>query len=145
MYKHILAATDGSKLSQKAIRSAVSLARSVGARVTGVYVISAYMPPPFGGDSPGVSASRFKQALAEGAAIALAAAAKEAEAAGVPFASVTISNAQPWEGIISTAKNKKCDLIVLGSHGRGGLSSLLLGSETSKVLAHSALPVLVCR
>jgi nucleotide-binding universal stress UspA family protein len=54
-------------------------------------------------------------------------------------------NDHPWEAIIRTAGARKCDLIVMASHGRRGLAGLLLGSETQKVLTHSKIPVLVCR
>jgi nucleotide-binding universal stress UspA family protein len=68
-----------------------------------------------------------------------------ARVGGVPYASAILASDMPWEGILKTARAKRCDLIVMASHGRRGLSGLLLGSETTKVLTHSKIPVLVCR
>jgi nucleotide-binding universal stress UspA family protein len=65
------------------------------------------------------------------------------EAAGVRCHGETIEGMQPWEAIIEYAQKKGCDLIVMGSHGRSGLASLFLGSETDDVLKHTKLPVLV--
>ena len=148
MYKHILVSTDGSKLSQKASKTAARLARFVGARLSGVYVMPEYMPPNYGEASLYItlmSPKTFKAATDKDANAALAFIAKEADAASVPFAGIKTTNAQPWSAIISAARAKKCDLIVMASHGRRGLAGLLLGSETAKVLTHSKVPVLVCR
>jgi nucleotide-binding universal stress UspA family protein len=68
-----------------------------------------------------------------------------ADAAKVPFSALAVTNDQPWESIVGTAKKRKCDVIVMASHGRRGIAGLLLGSETTKVLTHSRTPVLVCR
>ena len=147
MYKHILVSTDGSKLSQKAIKSAVRLAKSVGARLSGIYVMPEYMPI-YGEASlyiTQMSSKTFKAAMDKDANAALALIAKEADAARVAFAGIKATNAQPWSAIIRAARAKKCDLIVMASHGRRGLAGLLLGSETAKVLTHSKVPVLVCR
>ena len=148
MYKHILVSTDGSKLSLKAIKAAASLAGSLGARLTGVYVMPEYVPPIYGEAAmyiPEASPRHFKEAVDKEAAAALAVVAKQAAAAGVRSTGLKVTNAQPWSAIISTARSKKCDLIVMASHGRRGLAGLLLGSETTKVLTHSKFPVLVCR
>ena len=148
MYKNILVATDGSRLSLKAVKAAARLAKSVGARLTGVYVMPEYMPPIYGEASlyiTDVSPKTFKQAMEKEATAALATVTKEAAALRVASAGVKATNAQPWSAIISAARAKKCDLIVMASHGRGGLAGLLLGSETTKVLTHSKVPVLVVR
>ena len=148
MYKNILVATDGSRLSLKAVKAAARLAKSVGARLTGVYVMPEYMPPIYGEASlyiTDVSPKTFKQAMEKEATAALATVTKEAAALRVASAGVKATNAQPWSAIISAARSKKCDLIVMASHGRGGLAGLLLGSETTKVLTHSKVPVLVVR
>ena len=58
---------------------------------------------------------------------------------------MTVAGTRPYDAIIKQAKKSKCDLIMMASHGRGGLSSILLGSETAKVLTHSTIPVLVVR
>lgn len=148
MYKNILVSTDGSKLSLKAIRSAAKLAGNLGARLTGVYVMPEYVPPIYGEAAmyiPEASPKRFKEAVEKDAKAALAVVAKEAAAAGVRSVGLKVSNAQPWSAIISAARSRKCDLIVMASHGRRGLAGLLLGSETTKVLTHSKVPVLVVR
>lgn len=148
MYRHILVATDGSKLSLKAVRAAASLAASVGARLTGLYVMPEYTAPLYGEAAlyiPDVSPRGFKEAVEKDATAALAAVAKVAEAEEVQFASLKVTNAQPWAAIIKAAQAKKCDLIVMASHGRRGLAGFVLGSETTKVLTHSKTHVLVCR
>jgi nucleotide-binding universal stress UspA family protein len=148
MYEHILVPTDGSKLSQKAVAAAAKLAKATGAKLTGVYVIPPYTPPVYGEGVayvPEMTPKAYKELTEREAKRALAAVEVEADAAGVPSKMVMLSNDHPWEGIIRTAKSKKCDLIVMASHGRKGLAGLLLGSETTKVLTHSKIPVLVCR
>jgi nucleotide-binding universal stress UspA family protein len=148
MYKHILVPTDGSRLSAKAIKTAVRLAKTVGARVTGVYVIPPYVAPMYGEAVvyvPEVSPKRYKELSEKEAKKALAAIEIEAQTAGVPCKATSLVADQAWQGIIRSARAKKCDLIVMASHGRRGLSGLLLGSETTKVLTHSKTPVLVCR
>jgi nucleotide-binding universal stress UspA family protein len=146
MYKHILVPTDGSKLSTKAIKTAARLARLSGARLTGVSV----MPPnprPIYSESVtyGIAPRNFKEIQEKAAKKALAVVKIEADTAGIEVSTVSITADQPWRAIISTARARRCDLIVMASHGRGGLSALLLGSETAKVLTHSKIPVLVCR
>ena len=148
MYKHILVSTDGSKLSAKAIRMAVKLADATGAKVTGVYVIPPYVAPAYGEGvmyMPAVSPARYKQITEREARKALAAVEIEARTGEVDFATMTLTADNPWEGIIRAAKSKRADLIVMASHGRRGLAGLILGSETTKVLTHSKVPVLVCR
>ena len=148
MFKHILVPTDGSKLSSKAIRMAVRLARDTGAKVTAVYVVAPYVPPAYGEGAiyvPGVSPKRYKALTEREAHKALAAVEVEASTSGIAYAGTTQTAFNPWEAIIRAAWTKKCDLIVMASHGRRGLAGLLLGSETTKVLTHSKIPVLVCR
>ena len=148
MYKKILVSTDGSKLSLKAIKTATQLAKSLGAGVMGVYVMPEYVPPVYGEAAiymPEMSPKGFKAATAKQAKAALAVVEEAAKKAGVGFTGVSVTGAQPWQSIVRTASGKKCDLIVMASHGRRGLSGLLLGSETTKVLTHSKIPVLVVR
>lgn len=145
MYKHILVPTDGSKLSQKAVAYGVGLARALGARVTGMISSRAWRdlyPRP---RLRMISASGYEREVERDAARALAVVARAAKAARVPCATVHVRHPDPWKAIIRTARAKRCDLIVMASHGHGGMKALLLGSETSKVLAHSKLPVLVHR
>jgi len=148
MFKHIFVSTDGSKLSAKAIRTAVRLAKATGARLTGAYVSVPYTPPVYSEGAmymPSVSPARYKAMTEREARKVLAAVELEAGIAGVECATAALTAVNPWEGIIRAAKSKKCDLIVMASHGRRGLAGLLLGSETTKVLTHSKIPVLVCR
>ena len=148
MFKHILVSTDGSKLSGKAIRTAIKLAEATGAKVTGIYVIAPYVAPAYGEGMmymPAVSPKRYREITERTARKALAVVEIEARTAKIEYRSAMLTADNPWEGIIRAAKAKKCDLIVMSSHGRRGLAGLLLGSETTKVLTHSKVPVLVCR
>ena len=148
MYKHILVPTDGSRLSAKAVKAAAALAKQVGARLTGVYVIPPYVPPMYGEAAiyvPEITPRRYKELSEKEAAKALAMVEREARSAQVTCKTAWLTDDQPWQGIVKSARKKKCDLIVMASHGRRGLSGLLLGSETTKVLTHSKVPVLVCR
>lgn len=147
MYKHILVPTDGSKLSAKAIRAAVRLAKICQARLTGLYVIPPYAPPVYAeGTMYGVLSPRnYKEITEKEAKKALAVVDIEAQTSEVGASTMFLAAGQPWRAIIGAARSKKCDLIVMASHGRRGLSGLLLGSETAKVLTHSKIPVLVCR
>ena len=148
MYKHILVATDGSKLSRKAIRAAAGLASTVGAKLTAIYVIPPFAPPMYSEAmlyAPPMSQAKYRDLAKRAGQKALAVAQIEAQTARVAYGAALLAAPDPWEGIVRTAKTKKCDLIVMSSHGRRGLAGLLLGSETAKVLTHSKVPVLVCR
>ena len=143
MYRHILVATDGSPFSASAVRTAAALAAALGAKLTGLHVIAAYAP----GSSRMALASLagYERALRKEKEHALGALRLEAGEHGVKPGVVSVVGGEPWRAIIDTAKKRKCDLIVMASHGRSGVSGFLLGSETSKVLAHAAVPVLVTR
>ena len=148
MYKHILVPTDGTKLSARAIRAACALAQTCGAKITGVYVIPPYVPPIYAEGMiyiADLGPKRHKEVMQKAAKKALAVVGAEARRAGVACASAAPVADQPWEGILKAARGKRCDLIVMASHGRRGIAGLLLGSETTKVLTHSKIPVLVCR
>jgi nucleotide-binding universal stress UspA family protein len=147
MFKHILAPTDGSKLSLKAVDRAIALAKETGAKLTVVTVMPDY-PMVYAGDGYAMQpmAPRdWTATMKKQAASHLATAEKRALAKQLEVELVTVLNEEPFSGIIATAKKKKCDLIVMASHGRRGLSALILGSETNKVLTHSKIPVLVTR
>ena len=143
MYRHILVPTDGSRFSARAIRTAAGLARTLGARLTGLYVVAPYFPAKSG--RAYASMSGFRRAVEKEAARALAAFSAEARARGVAASAVSVVGGEPWQAVLRAARARKCDLIVMASHGRRGLAGLLLGSETSKVLTHSRIAVLVCR
>lgn len=148
MYKHILVPTDGSALAAKGVRAGVRLAKALGARVTGLYVIAPYVAPMYGEASvyiPGLTPREYKKHSESAAKKALTAVETQARAAGVPCATQFLTEGRPWQGILKVARSRKCDLIAMASHGRGGLGGLLLGSETTRVLANSKIPVLVTR
>lgn len=149
MYKHILVPTDGSALSLKAAKEAAALAKVLKARITALYVVPPYVPH-VGGDgyissANGYAAQQYKKTVKDAATKALKKVEAAISKAKIVCEKVQIAGDHPWECIIETARSKKCDLIVMSSHGRGGLEALLLGSETQKVLTHSKTPVLVCR
>lgn len=145
MFEHILLPTDGSPLSEIAIRKGIELARSIQAKVTGLCVLPKQRY--FSYDSE-LSGDVRKQIAAvcrtevEKHLSFIDAAAREA---GVPCETAHETNDRPYEAIIAVAEKKKCDLILMASHGRLGVEGFLLGSETQKVLAHSKIPVLVYR
>jgi nucleotide-binding universal stress UspA family protein len=148
MFKHILIPTDGSKLAEKGIKAGVKLAKSLGARVTGVYVVLPYVPPVYGEAAiyyTGYSPKQYQEMVQKAAKKALAVVEIEAQTAGVRYAKRVVEGMPPWSGILKAARAQKCDAIVIGSHGRGGVKGLLLGSETQRVLAHSKIPVVVVR
>ena len=149
MYKHILVPTDGSPLSNKAARTAVDLARRYKGKVTAMYVMAPYSPPTDMSEiaiSPeSHSPTAYKERAEKEANAALRKVQRAAAAAHVPFAGVSVTAPAPWEAIVDSARAKRCDVIVMGSHGRNSLATLLLGSQTNKVLTHSKKPVLVFR
>lgn len=148
MYTNILVATDGSKLAEKAVKAALGLAKPLGAGVVAFYAYPEYTSPAYGeGAFVGqyMNKSEFRKRHAEFADKLLSEVGGKAKAAGVAFDSVTAEDNAPYEAIIKAATKKKCDLIVMASHGRKGLAGVLLGSETQKVLTHSKIPVLVVR
>jgi nucleotide-binding universal stress UspA family protein len=149
MYKHILVPTDGSALSLKAAKAAVDLAKVHKAKVTALHVMAPYVPPTAGDGimyyPETFSPEQYKKAVEKEAQKALRKVQAAAAAKKVACDTVAVTHDQPWETIIATAKKRKCDLIVMASHGRRGIAGLLLGSETTKVLTHSRIPVLVCR
>jgi nucleotide-binding universal stress UspA family protein len=149
MFRNILVPTDGSPLSRRAVQCAVRLAREQKARVTGLWVGPAWEPNLYAyGDSvpPGFVSPRQHSARVKQAAARHLRAVKEiAAAAGVPCQCSCVEGAFPYLEIIKAARRSRCDLIVMASHSRRGISRLLLGSQTSKVLALASVPVLVCR
>ena len=147
-YKRILVPTDGSKLSLKAAKEAAALARNLKASITAVYVMPPWIPAVMI-DGTGLPAEAFDERAFMKATEATARTVLEkvqatAKAAKVACDTVAVREDQPWQGIVKTAKSKKCDLIVMASHGRTGVAAVVLGSETRKVLAHTPKPVLVC-
>lgn len=145
MYRHILIPTDGSDLSDKAVRAGIDLAKTVNAKVT-VFTAS----PPYhvfpsettvAVESPAV----YTATAEERAAARLKPGLEYAHANGVPARTEHVFAERPYEAIIAVAAKEGCDLVCMASHGRKGIAGLLVGSETTKVLTHSRVPVLVCR
>jgi nucleotide-binding universal stress UspA family protein len=127
MYRHILIPTDGSELAERGVVHGLALAKSVGAKVSIIYVVEALLKVT--GDFASV----------------LDHAADAAMKAGVPCETIQVENVEPYRAIITAAEDKGCELIVMSWHGRSGISTLVIGSVTSEVLTHAKTPVLVCR
>jgi nucleotide-binding universal stress UspA family protein len=147
MFKHILLPTDGSPLSDKGVLRGLAFAKRIKARVTTLHVVPefrALADDTLFPSSIEVRQRFLEEARARGQRI-VDKVAKKAKAAGVRCKVVIHPGGLPHEEIINTARREKCDLILMASHGRRGLSSVLLGTETSKVLTHSKVPVLVVR
>jgi nucleotide-binding universal stress UspA family protein len=145
MYKHILIPTDGSDLSNKAIRHGVALAKTINAKVTGITVTVPFhvfaVDPETVTDTPDSYGKRMSAAATK----YLTQVKDAAAAAGVTCSVIDAEQEHPYSAIIDAANKNACDLIVMASHGRRGVSAVVLGSETVKVLTHSKIPVLVCR
>ena len=144
MYQRILVPTDGSSITSKAVSTAIDLAKLSGAAIVALSVkepfpysaISEMQPVPpqeFYDAQERIAASRVKTVL------------DAAAAAGVSCDGATVEALHPWEAILDMANQRSCDLVVMASHGRRGMAALLIGSETSRVLTHSTLPVLVVK
>jgi nucleotide-binding universal stress UspA family protein len=148
MFKHILVPTDGSKLSEKAVKGALEFAKALGAKLTVLHVTPQFKMVVDEGFIVPNSANlkkRFEEESTERAGKILDAVKRQAGAAGVAADGVAAASDTPWDEIINQAKKRKCDLIMMASHGRRGITGVLLGSETAKVLTHSKVPVLVYR
>ena len=139
MYRHILIPTDGSDLAEHAVTNGLALAKSLGAKVSVIVV-----EEPFDWLSVSKSTERrdlrkfakHAEQIKKHATSVLNRAANAAKQAGVSYDTIQVENEQPFQAIIAAAENKGCDLIVMASHGRSGLSGVLLGSVTNKVLTH---------
>ena len=147
MYTNLLLATDGSSLSDHAVNHAIGLASKLGARINCLYVAPDYPDPMLldGGSMASPSHKEYVVAAAAAAKKILDKVSKKAADSGVECTSHHSLSTAPAEAILHAAKEFKCDAIVMGSHGRGGVAALLLGSQTQKVLAHTKLPVIVAR
>lgn len=149
MYRKILIATDGSELAGKAVDHGIMLAKGTGASVIFVTVTEIWSAIEMAADATnkGVSNSleKYEEMAASAAQRILAAAKTAAQRAGVECDVIHVRDSAPAEGIIATANEKGCDLIVMASHGRRGLNRIVLGSQTVEVLSYSKIPVLVLR
>ena len=144
MYQRILVPTDGSDITAKAVRTAIDLAKLCGAQLV---TISVKEPFPYSAISEmqPVPPQEFYDAQERIAAARVKAVQEQAAAAGLTCKAHNVEALHAWEAIIVHATQQSCDLIVMASHGRRGVSALLLGSETSRVLLHTRLPVLVVK
>lgn len=147
MYQHILIPTDGSKLSDRAAIAGVKLAAALGARITGLFVAPPATPVVYERFLPVqyLTPDDHAEMIERAAERCLGTIRKAAEAAGVACDGLTVTGDFPADAIVQTATRRKCDLIVMASHGRRGVAAILLGSETQKVLAHAKVAVLVHR
>lgn len=149
MYKHILISTDGSEIAQKGVDHGLSLAKTLGAKVT---VVTVTEPFPFSATAAGAGwvpgpndIAFYEEGQKEFADKVLAKVNEAAARMGVEVTTEHVPDAHPAEAIVDVAKEKDCSLIVMSSHGRRGLGRLILGSQTSEVLTSSPVPVLVVR
>jgi len=148
MYKHILIATDGSELADRALDHGLALAKKVNAAVTVVTVTEQWSPFDMAAKArEGVAepTRQYEKVAAKSADAILTSAEQHAREAGVDCDRVHIPDQNPADGIVAVAESKHCDLIVMASHGRRAVQRLLLGSHVSEVLARSAVPALVVR
>ena len=146
MFKHILISTDGSPLANKAAKAGIALAKALRAKVTAYSALEELLPFfPEGYAFDQMTMDKFEAGIREVGRKRVDAIGKMAKAAGVPFASVVTSAPSVYEGIITAAKKQKCDVIFMASHGRRGLTKLVMGSVTQNVLTHSRIPVVVYR
>ena len=145
MYRHILIATDGSERSARAVEHGVRLARAVGAKVSILTVTESLqvlsLDAELSEDSRKVVVERTKERAEQ----TLATATDIARASGVSVEAIQREGDRPHEIILEVAEARRCDLIVMASHGRSGFSAMFMGSETMKLLAHTRRPVLVVR
>lgn len=144
MFQHILLPTDGSELSRKAINGGIELAKAIGARVTAYVCLEEYPYTPFS-EIVVEPPQAFRERVESQARIYLKEVQAAAESSGVPCDADMSTFSVPYLGIIDAAERHGCDVIFMASHGRRGLSGLLLGSETQKVLTHTDIPVIVWR
>lgn len=150
MYKRILIATDGSELASKAVAHGVELAKNLKVPIFIVTVtqmwsaldVARETETRIGAENPVV---RFEQMAVASANNVLEKAAQVAKSQGVTCEVVHVPDQHPADGIIATAKEKGCDLIVMASHGRRGINRVLLGSQAYEVLTHSKVPALIVR
>jgi nucleotide-binding universal stress UspA family protein len=147
MYRNILIATDGSELAEKAVVHGLGLAKALGAKVTALVVeapFNVFEVPESRARHMSEAFEQHAQFVKRHAGQVLGHVADAASKAGVPCETVQVEHEQPYQAIIKTAEDKGCDAIVMASHGRSGISAVLLGSVTNKVLTHTKIPVVVC-
>ncbi len=145
MYKHILIATDGSELAQKAVGQGLALARSLSANALVVTVTEPWTSVVSGDVVFSYPVDEYEKSVTASASKTLASCIEIARKLGISCETLHVKDRSPAEGIVETAKTRGCDLIVMASHGRRGISRMLLGSQANNVVTHSTVPVLICR
>jgi len=146
MYKHVLLPTDGSPLSNVAIDNGLRFAKAVGAKVTGFYVMVERQPDSFEDFAPvDVKAPNLDEVSKQEADHCLKVISDKARALGVPCETHSMKHASPHQAIITMATQTGCDLIIMASHGKKGITGELVGSETARVITNCRIPVLVYR
>lgn len=145
MYAHILIATDGSELGGRAVEQGLTLAKTLGSKVTAVTVTEPWTAAVSGEWAVAFPVEEYEKAAAINAQKILAQVSEAAARIGVACETVHVKDQFAAEGIVEEAKNRSANLIVMGSHGRRGLVRFVLGSQATRVLTHSALPMLICR
>jgi nucleotide-binding universal stress UspA family protein len=145
MYQHLLIAIDGSDLAQKALTQGVALAKALDAKVTMVTVSEPWHAYAAGEAAIPFPVKEYQESVAKWALDILEKAKEVAHEAGVASTTIHIKDDYPADGILTAAERNDCDLIVMSSHGRRGLSRLVLGSQANHVVTHSSRPVLICR
>ena len=150
MFKHILVPVDDSSLSFKAVTYAAKMAKASKGRITVLHVIPPFATPMYADGfilpSEVSSPEQYTKETLRFAQKLFAKAHKATLRAGeVTSHGVTIVDDQPWRAIIATARKRRCDVIVMASHGRRGIGAVLIGSETTRVLVHCTVPVLVVK
>ncbi len=145
MYKHILIASDGSELAGRAVEQGLTLAKTLGSKVTAISVTEPWTAAVSGEWAVAFPVEEYEKAAAANAEKILAQVSDAAAGLGVACETVHIKDQFAAEGIVEEAKARNCDLIVMGSHGRRGLVKFILGSQATRVLTHSTTPMLICR
>ena len=145
MFKHLLIATDGSPVGYKAVQQGLEAARAFNAKVTIIKVTEMWSALDVAGRDALSKIETYEKGAADAAAVTLAKAKETADKAGVPCETIHVPDQGPAEGIVHTAEAKGCDMIVMGSHGRKGISRVLIGSQAQKVLSMTNKTVMVCR
>ena len=145
MYKHILVATDGSELADKAVDHGIALAKALGSKLTIITVTEPWATLAPADFTVAFPIEDYERAAKESAAKILDQAVGKAKAGGVTCATLHVADRYPADGILEAATAAGADLIVMASHGRRGVARMLIGSQTNRVVVHSTIPVLVCR
>lgn len=145
MYRHLLIATDGSELAQKAVGQGFTLARALGAKATVVTVTEPVSEFYASAMTTSFPREEYEKGAATSAAAIFSGVADIARKSGVSYETLHVKDKLPAEGIVETAEQRGCDLIVMASHGRRGVSRMLLGSQANRVVTLSPIPVLICR